>query len=55
MRAGTTSAAALYEAQRSTPKIVTFCKELDDLLGGGVLGGHVTEFCEWPEGARPAA
>ena len=26
--------------------IVTFCKELDNILGGGVQLGEVTEFCE---------
>jgi RecA/RadA recombinase len=35
----------------SLGRIVTFCKPLDDLLGGGIACGQITEFCKssaWP-------
>ncbi|GLC45214.1 DNA repair protein rad51c [Pleodorina starrii] len=47
-RAGTVSAAALLEAHLASPRIVTMCRELDELLGGGVATGQVTEFCGVP-------
>eukprot|EP00955_Chlamydomonas_euryale_P084913 364027-Chlamydomonas_euryale.AAC.5 len=40
------SATALYEAQRRSKRIVTFCADFDRVLGGGVAAGQVTEFCE---------
>lgn len=33
---------------RGSSHIITFCKDLDDLLGGGVARGEVTEFCGSP-------
>ena len=44
---GARSATELYAVQRSAKKIVTFCADLDRILGGGVCTGQVTEFCEW--------
>lgn len=32
--------------QRSAKKIVTFCSDLDKVLGGGIHTGQVTEFCK---------
>jgi hypothetical protein len=40
------TALELLNARPPTAAIVTFCKALDDLLGGGVQLGEVTEFCE---------
>ncbi|GIL55290.1 hypothetical protein Vafri_10852 [Volvox africanus] len=47
-RAGTVSAATLLEAHLAAPRIVTMCRDLDELLGGGVATGQVTEFCGVP-------
>ncbi|KAG2436443.1 hypothetical protein HXX76_006746 [Chlamydomonas incerta] len=47
-RAGTVSAADLLASAAATPPIVTMCRELDELLGGGVSSGQVTEFCGMP-------
>ncbi|KAG2454632.1 hypothetical protein HYH02_000473 [Chlamydomonas schloesseri] len=47
-RAGTVSAAELLASAAATPRIVTMCRELDDLLDGGVHAGQVTEFCGVP-------
>ncbi|MEW5299302.1 MAG: hypothetical protein WDW38_003392 [Sanguina aurantia] len=46
--AGASLASDLYEVQRSAKKIITFCSDLDKILGGGVPIGHVTEFCGVP-------
>lgn len=45
---GARSAAEIYEIQSSAKKIVTFCPDLDAVLGGGVPTGSVTEFCGVP-------
>jgi predicted ATP-dependent serine protease len=42
------TAEQLLASQQSCKRIMTFCKELDDLLGGGVACGHVTEFVGVP-------
>ena len=43
---GITALAALQaEEAAGVQNVPTFCKELDDLLGGGVRLGAVTEFC----------
>ncbi|KXZ49172.1 hypothetical protein GPECTOR_23g99 [Gonium pectorale] len=47
-RAGTVSAATLLAASAAAPRIVSMCRELDELLGGGVAVGQVTEFCGVP-------
>lgn len=47
-RAGSVSALQLYEQQRRLKRIVTFCSELDTVLGGGVTLGQITEFCGVP-------
>ena len=36
----------LQRRQEGATSIVTFCKAMDDVLGGGVQLGEVTEFCE---------
>jgi len=33
-------------ARPQAGQVVTFCKPLDDMLGGGVTCGEITEFCE---------
>lgn len=40
------SAADLYAKQASLTKVVTFCYDLDNILGGGIWPGQVTELCE---------
>eukprot|EP01012_Entosiphon_sulcatum_P011177 TRINITY_DN16716_c0_g1_i1.p1 TRINITY_DN16716_c0_g1~~TRINITY_DN16716_c0_g1_i1.p1 ORF type:complete len:357 (-),score=48.95 TRINITY_DN16716_c0_g1_i1:9-1079(-) len=42
------SALAILERQQQSVSIVTFSQALDDLLGGGVPVGCVTEFCGIP-------
>lgn len=32
-------------AKPQAGQVVTFCKPLDDMLGGGVACGEITEFC----------
>lgn len=39
-----TSAASLYERKKSKPRISTGARSLDELLGGGIETGAVTEF-----------
>lgn len=34
--------------EQSYGSIVTFCEQLDDMLGGGVPIGKITEFCGAP-------
>ena len=45
LQAGAKSAAALYEKERTARKIITFCAELDAVLGGGIHTGQITECC----------
>ena len=45
---GALSARELYERERSSRRIITFCPELDGILGGGVAAGQITEFCGPP-------
>ena len=47
-RSGMRTAAELLELQNKSRRIVTFCNELDKILGGGVGLGQVTEFCGLP-------
>ncbi|KAG2482481.1 hypothetical protein HYH03_018588 [Edaphochlamys debaryana] len=45
---GAVSAAELLAEAEARPPVVTLCRELDGLLGGGVAVGGVTEFCGEP-------
>ena len=38
----------LLQQEQSSGSIVTFCEQLDDMLGGGVPVGKITEFCGAP-------
>lgn len=38
----------LFHEERTAPRIITFCKELDELLGGGIDVGRLTEVCGTP-------
>lgn len=44
--AGAKSAHELYEKELNARKIITFCGDLDGMLGGGVATGQITEFCK---------
>ncbi len=46
LAAGARSAQHLYEKELAARKIITFCGDLDGMLGGGVATGQITEFCE---------
>ncbi len=46
--AGGISARQLYEREKQLRRIITFCAELDVVLGGGVATGQITEFCGVP-------
>ena len=35
----------LFEQEKNRRHIVTSCAEMDDMLGGGVETGKITEFC----------
>lgn len=43
---GARSAQHLYEKELAARKIITFCGDLDGMLGGGVATGQITEFCK---------
>ena len=45
---GGVSAMEMYRQGLKHPRIITFCGELDEMLGGGVASGEVTEFCGAP-------
>lgn len=45
---GAKSAQQLYEKELNARKIITFCGDLDGMLGGGVATGQITEFCGVP-------
>lgn len=45
---GARSAQHLYEKELAARKIITFCGDLDGMLGGGIASGQVTEFCGVP-------
>lgn len=45
--AGAKSAQELHVKEASARKIVTFCADLDEILGGGVTPGQITEFCKY--------
>lgn len=38
----------LFEREKNRVSIVTFCEQLDEMLGGGVATGKITEFCGPP-------
>eukprot|EP00899_Mesostigma_viride_P028489 jgi/Mesvir1/8825/Mv02726-RA.1 len=42
------SALELFRVQKKAAKMRTFCQSLDNLLGGGLVAGDVTEFCGAP-------
>ena len=44
--AGATSAYDLLLRDKSSKKIITFCAELDEILGGGIHLRQVTEICK---------
>ncbi len=46
LTAGARSAQHLYEKELAARKVITFCGDLDGMLGGGVATGQITEFCE---------
>ena len=46
--AGAKSASELLREENEKLPIYTFCQELDDLLGGGVAVGEITELCGCP-------
>ena len=46
--AGGVSAQALYDKERNARRIITFCSDLDSILGGGIAQGQLTEFCGVP-------
>ncbi len=45
---GAQSARQIFEIERNTRRIITFSAEMDQILGGGVALGQVTEFCGVP-------
>ena len=45
---GSKNAYDLLLQEQSCGSIVTFCEQLDDMLGGGVPVGKITEFCGAP-------
>lgn len=47
-RSAVVSATDLFKVQTTAKRIITFCSELDGILGGGVCSGQVTEFCGVP-------
>lgn len=47
--AGAVSAQQLHRREVAAGRIVTFCKELDAILGGGIALSQITEFCEQAE------
>ena len=42
------SARTIYDREKNSKKIITFSKDLDFILGGGVPVGQITEFCGVP-------
>ena len=46
--AGAKSASEMLREEAEKLPIYTFCQELDDLLGGGVAVGEITELCGCP-------
>ena len=53
--AGAKSAHQLYQKELDARKIITFCGDLDGMLGGGVATGQITEFCKLYLNANKAA
>ena len=45
---GSKNAYNLLQQEQSSGSIVTFCEQLDDMLGGGVPVAKITEFCGAP-------
>jgi len=45
---GSKNAFDLLQQEQYSGSIVTFCEQLDDMLGGGVPVGKITEFCGAP-------
>ena len=43
--AGSRTAAELLAREAAARRIITFCGNLDEVLGGGVATGQLTEFC----------
>jgi RAD51-like protein 2 len=38
----------MLQQEQNASCVVTFCERLDDMLGGGVPSGKITEFCGAP-------
>ena len=45
LAAGAVSAATLFVKENASRKIISFCSAIDEMLGGGVAAGQITEFC----------
>jgi RAD51-like protein 2 len=45
---GAQSARTIYNREKTTKRIITFSKDVDGILGGGIALGQVTEFCGVP-------
>lgn len=45
---GGLSALELFKAEQEQPFIVTFSSKVDEMLGGGIAVGKITEFCGAP-------
>lgn len=52
--AGGISARALLE-ERPLRRIITFCSDVDQILGGGIALGQLTEFCKLTSHHRTSA
>ena len=44
----TVTALEMLRHEKSSPAIVTFCEDVDEMLGGGVPLGKITELCGAP-------
>ena len=44
--AGAKPATEVLTSEQQTRCITTLCQELDDILGGGIAPGQLTEICE---------
>lgn len=44
---GSTTSWELLKYEKERRKIVTYCSELDKILGGGICSKEVTEICEF--------
>ena len=42
---GATTAVEILAREKANRKILTFCGDLDKILGGGIATGQITELC----------